>query len=80
MTIPNAAPAQGQLSLEALQSTIESLREQRTLLASIPVDRIVGLFDQYSKRLLADRRTRHLDGVMFLSAWLRGATSGRCSS
>lgn len=72
MTVPNAAPAQGQLSLEALQSTIESLREQCTLLASIPIDRIVGLFDQYSKRLLADRRTHHIDGAMFLSAWLRG--------
>lgn len=49
---------------------VESLQRKRSWLAHVPVDRLLALFDDFARRLLGDPRTSHLEGVMFLSAWL----------
>ena len=50
---------------------VESLGRQRKWIARVPVDRLLALLDDYSRRLLRDPRTANLEGAMFLGAWLR---------
>ena len=40
-------------------------------LAAVPVAALLALLDDYSQRLLRDDRTKSLEGITFLSAWLR---------
>jgi hypothetical protein len=56
---------------DRLAPIIESLRRRHSHLSSIPVATLLALLDDFSGRLLRDERTRSLDGVMFLAAWLR---------
>lgn len=56
---------------ESLVSLVESLQARRAWLAAVPVERLLALFDDFARRLLHDPRTSHLEGVTFLSAWLR---------
>lgn len=49
---------------------VETLRSKRNWLAHVPVDRLLALTDAYARRLLTDSRTSHLEGAMFLAAWL----------
>ena len=56
---------------DELKPIVESLERCREWLASIPVGRLLALFDDFAGRLLRDPRTAHLEGAMFLSAWLK---------
>jgi hypothetical protein len=55
----------------ALEPVLEELAGTRAALRAQPVARLVDLFDDYGRRLLKDERTRGLEAVMFLAAWLR---------
>ncbi len=61
-----------------LTPMVNALSRKREWLASVPVDRLLALLDNFSRRLLRDPRTAGLEGAMFLGAWLRAATSSRC--
>jgi hypothetical protein len=54
-----------------LTPIVASLERRRGWLASIPVGRLLAVFDDFAGRLLRDPRTAHLEGAMFLSAWLK---------
>lgn len=56
---------------QGIEPLIDSLQRSREALRALPVRRLVDLFDDYSARLLKDERTRRLEAVMFLAAWLR---------
>ena len=56
---------------DSLLPIIESLNRQRSRLSEVPVDKLVALFDDFSGRLPRDQRARSLEGVTFLSAWLK---------
>lgn len=55
---------------DSLKPIVESLEKQREKIASIPVEQLLALFDNFSRRLPRDPRTARLEGAMFLSAWL----------
>jgi hypothetical protein len=55
---------------DSLCPIVERLLERRAALAQIPVERLVALWGDFAARLLRDPRTKTLEGVMFLSAWL----------
>jgi Acyl-CoA reductase (LuxC) len=57
--------------VEGLEPLLDALQRSRDSLRALPVRRLVDLFDDYSARLLKDERTRRLEAVMFLAAWLR---------
>jgi hypothetical protein len=56
---------------ETLQPILARLRQVQPRLARIPVTELLDLFDDFGGRLVQDERTRTLEGVMFLSAWLK---------
>ena len=55
---------------DCLTPLLKSLDGHRSHLAQIGVESMLEVFDDFSKRLLRDQRTRSLEGIMFLSAWL----------
>jgi len=55
----------------SLDPIVEGLQAQRPNQVRVPVERMIALFDDYSRKLLRDPRTRSLEAVMFLSAWLK---------
>ena len=70
MSVLHITPEGIQPAGESLSRLVESLRSKRSWLAHVPVDRLLALFDDFAHRLLRDPRTAHLEGAMFLSAWL----------
>jgi hypothetical protein len=56
---------------DGLPPIVEALNGRRSQLAAVSVASMLELFDEYSRRLLSDERTRGIEGVMFLSAWLK---------
>jgi hypothetical protein len=56
---------------DSLSPIVELLQQRREWIASIPVGRLLALFDDFGGRLLRDSRTARLEGAMFLSAWLK---------
>jgi len=56
---------------QTLAPIVEALNRQRSRLSQIPVRKLLGLLDDFAGRLLRDERTRTLEGIAFLSAWLR---------
>ena len=54
-----------------LQPLIESLNANLTGFSHVSVYSLLDFFDSFGKNLLEDASTRSLDGVMFLSNWLR---------
>lgn len=56
---------------DELAPVIEGLLERRAALEAIPVRRLIDLFDDCSGRLLRDPRTRGIEAIAFLAAWLR---------
>ncbi len=71
MSILQITPEGSRPSGDTLAPLIESLNRRRSHMAEIPVDRLLALLDEFSGRLLRDERTRSLEGIMFLAAWLR---------
>jgi len=64
--------AQGsQQAHQTLAPIVEALNRQRSRLSQIPVQELLTLLDDFAGRLLRDERTRTLEGIAFLSAWLR---------
>ena len=70
MSVLRITPDGPQPAGESLAPIVESLERAALAARAIPVDRLLALFDDFSGRLLARPRTRHLEGVVFLSAWL----------
>ncbi len=56
---------------ESLDPIVHELNEQRPRLAAIPVDALLALLGDFSRRLLRDEGTQTLEGVAFLAAWLK---------
>jgi hypothetical protein len=56
---------------DTLRPILQALEAQRTWLSQIPVAALLALLDDFSARLLADPRTRTLEGAAFLCSWLR---------
>jgi hypothetical protein len=54
-----------------LAPIVEALDRRRRWLASIPIGRLLALFDDFAGRLLREPRTARLEGAMFLAAWLK---------
>jgi len=61
----------GKQLTDSITPLAEELDRQRAALAQIPVDTLLDLFDDFARRLLQSADTRTLDGVAFLSSWLR---------
>jgi hypothetical protein len=70
MRVTRFLPA-GQTFADSLTPLTDALTAQRSVLAGIPVATLLDLFDDFGRRLLQDPGTKTLDGVAFLSAWLR---------
>ena len=71
MSVLRVTPSGCHEAGESLATILQSLAEHRGQLSQIGIERLVALMDDFSGRLLRDQRTRALEGVMFLSAWLR---------
>jgi hypothetical protein len=71
MKVQRITPEGIESAADSLTPIVESLQREREMLARMPVDRMLSLLDDFSGRLLRDPRTNRLEGVMFLSAWLR---------
>ncbi|MEN6457541.1 MAG: acyl-CoA reductase [Thermoguttaceae bacterium] len=71
MTVQRMTPRGIEPAGEQLRPLIESLESRRQAIAQWPIQRLLGLFDDFAARLLRDPRTNRLEGVMFLSAWLK---------
>ena len=56
---------------QTLAPIVEAINRQRSRLSQIPVRKLLALLDDFAGRLLRDERTRTLEGIAFLSAWLR---------
>lgn len=56
---------------DSVSPLAEALNQQRFRLAAIPVSTLLDFFDDFSRRLLQHPQTKLLDGVAFLSSWLR---------
>jgi hypothetical protein len=61
----------GTMRSDNLRLLITELVTRREALAKIPVSDLLELFDDFARRLLEHPETRQLDGVAFLSSWLR---------
>lgn len=70
MSVLRITPNGSQQAGESLQPLLAALRGQRASLAQVPINRLLALCDDFSRRLLRDDRTRGLEGIAFLSAWL----------
>ncbi len=67
--LPTGQPQQ----FDFLEPLIEDLNRQREILARVPVQAILALLDNFSHRIIRDRKTQDIEGVAFLSAWLRSS-------
>jgi hypothetical protein len=54
-----------------IEPLLDALLRTREALRAVPVRQLIDLFDDYAARLLKDERTRRIEAVMFLAAWLR---------
>lgn len=61
----------GTAGSDTIDLLVTELLTRRSTLARIPVADLLDLFDDYGRRLLEHPDTRLLDGVAFLSSWLR---------
>lgn len=61
----------GKRFTDSLTPLVEALSQHRSALAEIPVAALLDLFDDFGRRLLQHPDTKTLDGVAFLSTWLR---------
>ena len=73
MNVLRITPQGAEPAGDRLAPIVEGLNGQRAWLANVPLSALLALWDDFSARLLRDPRTRPLEGVMFLSAWLRRA-------
>ena len=64
-------PGGGQESFEDLEKIIDSLQGSRAKLAAATNEELLELLSNFGARLLRSPKTVPLDGVMFLSAWLK---------
>lgn len=56
---------------ESLAPIIESLAGCKDEFASLRLQQLVGLFDKFAAEILTDSRTRGIEGIAFLSSWLK---------
>ena len=61
----------GKESVASLGPLVESLHQYRQALSQVPIAALLDLFDDFGRRLPQDPETRTLDGIAFLSSWLR---------
>lgn len=61
----------GKQLVDTITPLAEALDKRRPALARVPIAALLELFDDFSRRLLQHPDTRTLDGVAFLSNWLR---------
>ena len=55
----------------SLAPIIETLRSRSATISEIPTEKLLDLLDDFSRRLLADMRTKQIDGLVYLASWLR---------
>jgi hypothetical protein len=71
MSVLRITPEGSQQAGNSLRPIIEALNRQRSSLARLPVENLLAVFDDFAARLTRDQRTREIEGLAFLSAWLR---------
>jgi len=71
MSVARITAEGDQQAHQTLAPIVEALNRQRSRLSQIPVQELLALLDDFAGRLLRDERTRTLEGIAFLSAWLR---------
>ena len=71
MSVLRITPQGGRPVGDTLVPIVEALNRHRPRLSQIPVQKLLALLDDFAARLLRDERTRALEGIAFLSAWLR---------
>ncbi|HZU96730.1 MAG TPA: acyl-CoA reductase [Planctomycetota bacterium] len=57
--------------LDSLEPILEALTREREPAAERKIDHVIACHEDFGRRILEDARTRSIDGVAFLSAWLR---------
>lgn len=65
---------------DRLAPILARLAARRATLARVPIDRLLALLDEFALRLAGDPGARMIEGVAFLSAWLRRANLERLVS
>ncbi len=71
MSLLRVTPQGSRPAGDTLDPVVEDLNHRRSRLAQIPVQKLLDLFDDFAGRLLRDEHTRAIEGIAFLSAWLR---------
>lgn len=71
MSVLQFTPDGAQQVGDSLTPILDSLNRRRSHLSRLPIDSVLALLDDFSGRLLQDEHTRGLEGIAFLSAWLR---------
>jgi hypothetical protein len=56
---------------DSLAPLVEALNQQRSIIAAVPIATLLDFFDDFGRRLLQHPDTRTMEGVAFLSSWLR---------
>jgi hypothetical protein len=71
MSVLRITPQGAEPAGDRLGPIVDGLRGRRADLQRQPLDRLLAILDDYADRLLRDPRTQPIEGVAFLSAWLK---------
>ena len=67
-TITNLLDDKNGKSLDEIKTIIEKNRQG---LYDIPIEAVIGIFNDYAKLLIKDQKTRSIEGIAYLSNWCR---------
>lgn len=56
---------------DSLEPIIEELTGRKEEFASLKTQQLVGIFDQFASEILTDSGTKAIEGIAFLSSWLK---------
>ncbi len=68
LLIDGRSEDQKDMSMEKIRDIIEMRRKE---LYEMPLEAIIGVFNDYAKKLIKDTETRKIEGVAYLSNWCR---------
>ena len=58
-------------ALDSLAPIVEALQQRREFMAGLPIRTLLALMGDFSQRILESPGTRAIEGLAFLSSWLR---------
>lgn len=71
MKLLRITPQGTESTSQTLDEIIQSLRQKQAHPPRFSIHQLLDLLDDFSARLLSDERTRQMEGIAFLSAWLK---------